>query len=350
MDTRSSSLLAALLLLSLVARAGAQTDQVDFAALTDGVQTVGSPGMPGALALVSGDAFPVVLGVAGCNQTLREPLVAAVPYGRGRVVAFGHRGYTDATDAQTVRFMRNVIRWVSGQPAGEEASVRELHIGTFKLRPAALQSIVDGQDWWLERFEGPAQLDDLDVVVIHGGYLELDWMPEFQAWLRGGGGLVIVAAGWGWERARRGSNIVEEGPMNVLGTDLGIVWTNDIVHDTADDAFVVEPVDESLYNAVSLLETLLDRPEVITARAVDDGQQIEWTIQQAIRSTRVDDGPLAPMLERLKREAPPHEGRRPDGALSAKDIHLRLVRFLEFEERARERAEAPPAAELDRDQ
>ena len=69
----------------------------DLAALLDGVGDIGSPGLPGTVAVGAETAFPVVVGGSGKS---RVPVVAAAAWGRGRVVAFAslYRHLTPGAD------------------------------------------------------------------------------------------------------------------------------------------------------------------------------------------------------------------------------------------------------------
>jgi hypothetical protein len=309
----------------------------DLAVLTDGVAVIASPGTPGALALVAPEAFPVVLGGSGRRQ--HAPVAAAARHGKGRVVAFGHGGYLLASGHDTRTLMRNAVRWCATAPSDP------LRIGTHGLDPGKFERLREERTWEVQAAD-LERLRELDVLVMGAGRpLEPRDVRRVHTWVRSGGGLIIAATGWGWQQLNPDRRLADDGPMNRIGAPLGIVWTNDTVRDTGDDAFVVEPIDARLFNAATLLAMLVEDG----ADDLDEAarRQAERTLVQAARATNPDEGPLRAPLRRLARG---HRGAvipSPDNPVGAEDVAARIALLVSLESSGRadpSRTKAHPAA------
>src|SRR5581483_5661665 len=91
----------------------ASDGDADRAALLAGVMEITAPGAPGGVCAFGPQAFAVIGGTAG--KKAFAPVVAAARWDRGRVVAFGHNGYLNATDdSDTGRLLLNATRWAGG--------------------------------------------------------------------------------------------------------------------------------------------------------------------------------------------------------------------------------------------
>jgi hypothetical protein len=138
--------------------------QADLAELLDGVDKVGSPGVPGTIAVWGEKAFPVVV------DKNRRPIVAAARWGAGRIVAFAHDGYLK--DPASKKLLDNALRW-----CGKDARL---------------------------------------VTRAEDGLAE---------WIRNGGGVVAAQTGWGWQQIAGGLDM-RENPLNRLLRPAGIGWTD----------------------------------------------------------------------------------------------------------------------------
>ena len=86
----------------------------DFSGLVAGVNAIVSPGASGPLFPLTAEWQTIV---AGDEDTAPQPctLVAARPYGNGRVVAFGHDGIFGAANFGLLdngRFLSNTVAWL----------------------------------------------------------------------------------------------------------------------------------------------------------------------------------------------------------------------------------------------
>src|SRR5207249_1337646 len=94
--------------------------------------------------------FPVVVGKI--DENIREPVVAAARFSKGRVVAFGHTDYFEAaalTVTDTGRLVRNAVRWCARPTtAGPRVAVHGQPGLLAFLRKAGLAAAaLDGDDW-----------------------------------------------------------------------------------------------------------------------------------------------------------------------------------------------------------
>jgi hypothetical protein len=264
------------------------------AALLAGVSEIGSPGAPGALALVNEDAFPLVLGASG--KDLHEPVVAASLVGRGRVVALAHGGYLGATDAGSVRLLQNAVTWV-----GRGRTGRPLTVAAHRIDGAVIDRLARGQAWAARASVDVDALAEVDVIVMRAGRASDQEVQSLHRWVRRGGGLIVAATGWGWQQLNRDRALATDGPMNRLGLELGIVWTNGTVGDTAADAFVTDrPLEDELFNAATLLEVLVREPARLAALEAGQRRQVERTVLQAVRAVDVERGPLRSQLRAFR--------------------------------------------------
>jgi hypothetical protein len=337
--------LTCLLVSSLLATAppfGAATDvAADIDHLTAEVRTIDSPGTPGSLALVTPDAFAVVLG--GSGKQLHAPVVAASRFGKGRVVAFGHGGYLTASRLDSLTFMRNAVTWSAGP------TDTPLSIGSHGLDSAKLERLREGQDWVVSGADLTA-LRDVDVLIMGTGRtMDPDMIRRVQRWVRAGGGLIIASTGWGWQQLNPTLRLAEDGPMNRLVAPMGIVWTNQTVRDTGDNAFTAEPFEPDLYNAAALLAALLEKDDVLASIPKARRRQIEHTLVQAVRSVDPDDGPLREPLRRFDRAERRAVVPTVDDPLRADDVRGRVALLMDLEALDRtepRRVKAHPAADV----
>jgi len=310
---------------ALTAPSAARADTDAVAALTEGVRLIDSPGTPGSLALVSENAFPIVVGRSG--KDLREPIVAAAVCRRGRVVAFAHGGFLGAAEHDTPRLLRNAITWVAGRRKGDET----LRVGFHGFKPRVMEGLSRDTNWRTASLDDPAALREADVLILGAGNIDDAWVRDVSRWVRGGGGLVVAATGWGWQQIHSDRDLATDAPMNRLGRELGIVWTNGTVRDTARNAFVVEPdLDPARLNAALLLETLVGGER--TSWSADEKRQVERTLVQAVRATDPKGGPLSRPLAKLRRRAGKAAVPTKQRPVRAEDVAARVTILLDLEQ------------------
>jgi hypothetical protein len=275
----------ALLLLLLLAPRAAASDR-HVRQLTEGVQAIGVPGVPGPLSLLGGDAFPVIVGESSGRPV---PIVAATTWGRGRVVALPHGGYLGAVleTADTGRLMTNAVRWAArGRP---RVGVRENPFLLGFLRRAGLRAAP---------FEAMQQAGAFDVVVTPTVRLDAEQVEDLRRYVRGGGGLITANLGWGWRQLNPGKDLATEHAGNRLCGPMGIVWAGGTIRVPPNRQIAVEGIPPRMVHAGWALDALAAKQRVDTAVAV-------FTLSRCVAELPPDDELLLPRLRRLrKKEAP----------------------------------------------
>ena len=194
-------------------------DEPDFKFLTEGVEGIGPSGVPGPLCVF--DNAATIL--AGREGNTLAPVLAAAKFGKGRVIAFGHDGYLGdepfLTSDGTRRLAVNIFRWLTAENGGTRIGV--LRNPRFADFITTLCSDVHKLDNLAD-----ANLDEFQVLVIHGAQLPLDQIERVSQFVSGGGGLYTASLGWGWLQISGKTDLKTEHPGNLLLAPMGIVWAD----------------------------------------------------------------------------------------------------------------------------
>lgn len=275
----------------------AMSDEADIKTLLAGVTEIAAPGVPGPLCVFGDRAFPVVVGGAG--QGFREPVVAAVEFGRGRVVAFGHTGYLDPESlsvARTRLLLLNAFRW----SAGDKRSDREPRVGVYEHPKLLAYLQENGVDATALRGAGwMSRLRDCDVLCCGSHALMTRDIPSVRKFVENGGGLVIAGLGWGWLQLNPGKSL-DEHPGNLLLAPMGIVWADGYLSKTSDAGYVVKGAPPDVCHAELAVVALQAVAAGKQERSAEDVKQAVWIATRAVRSLPPDDKLLRPKLRRLR--------------------------------------------------
>lgn len=254
-------------------------------ALTQGVSQIGAPGLPGIVATISANAFPVVAGKVG--KTARESVMAAAMTGQTRIVAFGHDGYLSPDNIKigdTARLLDNALMWTAGGKKPARAGVIAAPETLAALKARGYQAVAVTS----------SELANISVLVVNGHKLtDADYDP-LRAYLAGGGGLVIATTGWGWSWNDDSKTLAQNFVGNRLLVPYGLVWTMGTLEKTSDLGFAVEAVTPlaNAKNALALLES--DAP--ISAA---QSEQISSALGNAMTGLPASDTQLLPALKQL---------------------------------------------------
>lgn len=144
----------------------------------DGVKTIAAPGLPGNVVLWKAGQ-PLVVDRDG------RIMAASVDTGAGRILAIGHNGFLGAyKTADSGTFLRQSVNWLGfGKPTKVICSHSDL------------AGYLQGQSGWPDWNGGRGE-----VAVVDAHQVGLKDIPAIQAYIRGGGGLLIAATGWGWQQ------------------------------------------------------------------------------------------------------------------------------------------------------
>lgn len=217
--------------------------------LLKGVSQLPIPGLPGPLAVLTTNAFPVV--AAPLSRTVLGPVVAGALWGRGRVVVLGHDGYFgEETLAQpgAGRLMLNAARWSSDQASPRVVVLRERAVAEFLQKHDLPVTLISGD-------LTPASLADHDVLILN--VARLAGTPQVEL-VRGfaerGGGLVAASLGWGWLQLNQGKTLLNDHPGNQLLLPAGLAWLDGQFETRA-----------GFFTAASELSVLLSAPAALMA-------------------------------------------------------------------------------------
>ena len=333
------------LILLAAANGQAFDDGRHRAALLDGVAGIAAPGVPGPLSVFGDRAFVVIAG--GSGGKLREPVVAAAEYERGRVVAFGHTGYLgSAGDAETDtgRLLLNAVRWVA-KSNGEN---RKIRVGV--RRQGKLLAYLRGHGIDAKSLDGAkwsGRLSEFDVLCCGSHRLTDDDIDAVRSFVRRGDGLVTAGLAWGWLQLNPGKSLNDH-PGNRLLAPCGIVWADGTLKRTTERGFDAKAAPPDLCHAARAIDAIDRRGEAESRLSKADAAQAVRTASKAARSLPADDTLLRPRLARLrKRHNKPIVPTEKDAISMNKPLE-RLLLTLEMEEvrgLPPERVRPHPAAE-----
>ncbi len=227
----------------------------DIARLTEGVRQIAKTGVPGPIACVGPDAFPVVLGK---SQGKDQPVVAAARFGAGRVVAFGHGGMLNdegLKQGDTQRFIVNAARWaVRTPPAGKAKPVAGL-IFTLDiakpLKEAGFEVKFLRCPGWKDQLEG------IDLLV--GDNIAADEAHEraLTSFIRNGGGYLATGLAWGWMQVYSTLDYIKDYSLNRVLEPMGLAFVDGYIDEipplkAGDPAWVKRG---NAFDALALLES-----------------------------------------------------------------------------------------------
>ena len=190
--------------------------------LLDGVASIAAPGVPGSVCAFGPEAFVVVAGpdgvpvIAAARAGPGSPDDKGRADGKGRAVALGHDGFLEAETlaaADTGRLLANAVRWA----AGGKGQARVACPGRSGLvEPFARLGI---------RAEDTEELAGFDCVIVGGGdALTRAREEQLGRFVRGGGGLLVAATGWGWQQQAPGALLARDLPGNRLLVPFGLAF------------------------------------------------------------------------------------------------------------------------------
>lgn len=271
--------------------AAAFANDAERTLLVAGVTEIAAPGVPGPLVLVGGHAFAVISAKAG---RFEAPVVAAVEYGKGRVVAFGHTGYAEAPDdGQTRILLRNAIAWAARAKADEidRLSIVAIDGAWIKgLREMGLPF----QDAGKKSLRDFADARVLLLGQSPGSDAEIEAIKDF---VRGGGGVLAAGLGWGWLQLNP-QKTLEQHPLNRAFGEMGIFWADHTLDRSSKIGFKVRDKLSPMLNATAALDEMLagNSGEKKPNREV---LQAGETLTRAVRTLPRTDRSLRPKLKEL---------------------------------------------------
>ncbi len=225
---------------SSLAALGPTTD-ADYLALTAGVTTVDSgPATVSALVVYGNEAFPLLKDEGG------RVFAAASRSGLGKVLAFGHNNYINATvkTGDATKILLNAIPWMSNKAAPVIALESSLTSLAAALQAAGYQT----------KYATPSQLAGVNIYINQGYtvYSDADY-AAIRNFVSNGGGLIVGAQGWSFA----GDNLTFSANRMLAGTGIVISKLYDITPniDTV-SATPLSPLLNASYASDRLVDTL----------------------------------------------------------------------------------------------
>jgi hypothetical protein len=173
-------------------------------------------------------------------------------------------------------------------------------------------------DGWSGRL-GAVRVLIVDAHAI--GEKDVDPIGKF---VRGGGGLVTAATGWGWSSTHAGKTLVADFPANQLLAPSGLVFAEGTPDKTKPNGYATGGTLDLLCGSAAL-DAVLGQAQ---GRATLDSAQLTQAgvaLSQAMRSVPASDKLLLPRLAALRTLPAANEFPRPDKPLKATDALARLL-------------------------
>jgi hypothetical protein len=261
----------------------------DLAALTEGVDILTAPGLPGAMTAFGPQAFPVVCGASG--KTL-QPVIVAARYGQGRVVGFGHSSYVEAeplNHAATARLFQNTLKWVAG---GRQPAV----VGLYRTRTLGAWLTAQGVENTPVKLDAPL---NVPVLILGSADFTAAEQQALQRYVQGGGGLITAATGWGWQQLNPKKDLVQDLALNQLLAPAGLGWTKETLSTTANKGYLVtNALPPHAHAGTALAAAFAQQAGRITLTATQL-EQAAATLSMAAQSLPPQDTVLLPQLRQL---------------------------------------------------
>lgn len=190
-----------------------EAPETSIAALTKNVGVLPTGGIPGPVAVLGGNAFPVIQSGDGKENLA---MAAATTFGRGRVLA-STKINIGGDDPDSRQFTVNALKWLC--PARTPKKIATLGLsGTAK----GLRGL--GFDVVEER--GEANWSSYDVVLIDGHSLQTSGQVDgLRTYVERGGGLSVTGLAWGWAQIT-GKSIRNDALYNKLLVPMGLALSD----------------------------------------------------------------------------------------------------------------------------
>ena len=305
-----------------------ESPETSIAALTKNVGVLPTGGIPGPVAVLGANAFPVIQSGDGKENLA---MAAATPFGRGRVLA-STKINIGGDDPDSRQFTVNALKWLSPYRTPKKIATLGVN-GTAKgLRALGFEVVEE---------KGDAKWVDYDVVLIDGHALQTGaQVDSLHAYVERGGGLSVTGLAWGWAQIT-GKSIRNDALYNKLLVPMGLALSDGYL------GAPLSPQDSKILSWEKLNATrILTRLESAGNATAAEAKQMSGVLTNALGVVPADN----PLLVRLKALA--HKGGaaavptaqkpvRLDNVLGRADV---LLRDAEYRTMAAASLTADPAA------
>lgn len=296
----------------------------DWAALSRGVQAIGSPGIPGTVCVFGTEAFPVVV------DARNNVVVGAARFGKGRVVLWGHNGYLSAAalaDEDTGTLFLNAVRW-----AGRKNNPSVGVLGKGDLVLYLTTHGVTAKSTTLADFAG------VEVIVGELNTVSPALRRRLVAWVEHGGGIVTGATGWGWRQLHPGKDLRTDFAANQVLAPMGLVFAAGMTRDSVTGGFALTKPPSPLLNASHALAAFLAHADKKRTLNDADLKRVGATLSTALQNVPPADRLFLPTLNQVLAERHVKPVPSPKHPITNKDVLARLV----LAQQVREALTAPP--------
>lgn len=270
-----------------------------------GISEVVAPGTPGALTvwgphatvLVAGEDRALFLPVAVSAQAHDEKGLPT-----GRIVAFAHTGYLDASSkaiADTALFLDRCLSWAVPTNTPKRIACFNSDLANHLISKGHAATTLKGKNW-----HKSLKRADFDALFFVGNNLSPEQVDAMAAFSASGGALLLAQTAWAWNANARDG--ILSNPLNRLCTKTraGIAWTQATTEKTGTTGFLVPPPSKDpaplLLTAQPALEALIAANAASTAQKPSFAiKQASATLVAAARHLPTDDLLLRPRLESL---------------------------------------------------
>jgi len=199
-------------------------------ALLAGVSNIAIVGAPGRVAVFDPPAAGPGQGAFGViHDGDYSPMVAAAIWGTGKIVAFGHNGYTNFNNVgdnlDTGQFYENSVAWTTGVAGKNQKIVTDESGARTWLLANGYTDVTVSNNW--QSLLGTADL----LIVELGRNVSASERTAVSNFVQNGGGLITGGTGWGYKSL--GSDL-ETLDGNLVLREAGLAWTDGFRNGTTD--------------------------------------------------------------------------------------------------------------------
>ena len=205
--------------------------------------------LPGPLSVFGKDARVLVTGREG---NVRVPLIAAAPFGKGRILVLGHESLVSAaaSGADNAAFLKEQLRLLKKTPQTIRVGLLEPEYKSA-FQAAGADSV-------------PLTLPNLTLSGVDVLYLNqaaLDAHPQavqtVREWIKRGGALIIAGPLWGW-RAVTGKDPRTQHSGNQIIREAGIAFADGTLEPTGKKGWLIDSVALESAHAQTALDALTE--------------------------------------------------------------------------------------------
>lgn len=201
----------------------------DIAWLTTGVVKIAKPGVPGPIACVSENSFPVILGKAGGFD---QAVIAAARFGKGKIVAFGHNGFMEkpaCEEADTPKLLANAAKWAARSPrSGKAKPVAGLVFALDMAKPLeqlGFEVKFLGCPGWKDR------IGEIDLLIGSNLLPDREHEMALTEFISNGGGFLTSGLAWGWMQLNPQLDLLRDHPLNRVLEPMGLAFVDGYINE-----------------------------------------------------------------------------------------------------------------------